>query len=114
MSLLSASDKILTDDVKDVSKETPIDHKKISVENVDHKVSDKTELDALLKQVLGGNNKKELNSTDNKIVTPDDKLGNIKVDRPIIEPVKPSTEATNQALKANIEPKGKPTVEVEG
>lgn len=113
MSLLSASDKILTDDVKGVSKETPIDHKKISVENVDHKVSEKTELDALLKQVLGGN-KKELDSTDNKIVTPDDKLGNIKVDRPIIEPVKPSTEATNQALTANIEPKGKPTVEVEG
>jgi len=108
MSLLSASDKILTGDLKGVSKETPIDHKKLSKENVDYTVSEKTELDALLKQVLGGNNKKEL---ENKIVAPDDKLGNIKIHRPIIEPVKPSTEAKSQALTANIESKVKPTIE---
>ena len=110
MSLLSASDKILNDDVKSDSKETPIDNKKISTANVDHKISEKTELDALLKQVLGESNKEKSESPHDKIGAPDDKYGNIKVDRPIKGLPDSSIERTNPAPIANVESKVKPSI----
>ncbi|MFT5294166.1 MAG: flagellar hook-length control protein FliK [Colwellia sp.] len=75
MSLLSASANILNDDVKGDSKGTLIDNKKLSTANVDHKISEKTELDALLKQVLGESNKEKSRSPHDKIGAPDDKIG---------------------------------------
>lgn len=111
MSLLSAADKILNDDIKGNSTVTQIDNKKLSTANVDHKLQEKTELDALLKKVLGGNDKEKADNIHDKIGAADDKFGNIKIDRPIIEPTKASTAITNQALISNVEFKVKPIID---
>jgi flagellar hook-length control protein FliK len=104
MSLLSASDKILNDDVKSDSTVTLSDNKKLSTEHVERKLPEKTELDALLKQVLGGNDKE-------KAEIADDKSGKIKVDKRLTEQLKTPAEVTNQALIAKVDAKVKPTIE---
>jgi len=74
MSFLSASQKILTGDVKSDSANTPqVNEKKLTVDSgTEHK--EITELDLLLKQVLGVSNKdKSAKTTDNSTESNDDK-----------------------------------------
>ena len=97
MSLLSASDKILKDDVKSDSTVTSNDNIKLPTAHVERKIPEKTELDALLKQVLGGNNKAKTETS--KAETSDDSSGQIKADKRSTEQMKVPTEVTNQELK---------------
>jgi len=85
MSLLSASQKILNDEVESDSTVTPNNNKKLSIENVEHKRQEKTALDVLLKQV--------------------------KVDKSLTEQVKPPTEVTNEALISKVVSTVHPTIE---
>jgi flagellar hook-length control protein FliK len=57
MSFLSASQKILSDGVKGENTVTPINNEKLSTLESVGKQQEKTELEVLLKQVLGGNDK---------------------------------------------------------
>jgi flagellar hook-length control protein FliK len=99
MSLLSASDKILKDDVKSDSTVTPNNSKKLSRENVEHNFQEKTELDVLLKQVLGGNKEKKSEVT--KEIPTQVKLDKslteqVKVDKSLTEQVKVDKSLTEQ------------------
>ncbi|NQZ86980.1 MAG: flagellar hook-length control protein FliK [Colwellia sp.] len=112
MSLLSASDKILNDDVKSDSTVTSNDNIKLPTAHVERKIPEKTELDALLKQVLGGNNKAKTETS--KAETSDDSSGQIKADKRSTEQMKVPTEVTNQALITKVESNVKSSIEVEG
>lgn len=104
MSLLSASDKILKDNIKSAGTVTPDNNKKLSTENIEHKRQEKTELDVLLKQVLGGNKEEKSQVTK-------DNTTQVKVDKSLTEQVKPPTELTNEALISKVVSTVNPTIE---
>jgi len=64
MSFLSASQKILSSDVENVNTATTASSKNTSADGIDNKSHQKSEIDALLKQVLGVHNQPKVKQVD--------------------------------------------------
>jgi flagellar hook-length control protein FliK len=97
MSFLSASQKILKNEVKIESTVTTLNNEKLSLVKGDIKQINKTEIDSHLKQVLSGKNKTETAENDSTQAKVDKSLTEqIKVDKSLTEQVKVDKSLTEQ------------------
>jgi flagellar hook-length control protein FliK len=104
MSFLSASQKILSDGVKGENTVTPINNEKLSTLESAGKQQEKTELEVLLKQVLGGNDKV-------KTETIEDNSVKSNTDKNVAEQLKVQVASKSAALINKTDAQSLPIVE---
>jgi flagellar hook-length control protein FliK len=104
MSFLSASQKILSDGVKGENTVTPKTNEKLSTLESAGKQQDKTELEVLLKQVLGGNDKV-------KTGTIEDDSVKSNTDKNVAEQLKMQVASKSAALINKADAQSTPVVE---
>jgi flagellar hook-length control protein FliK len=118
MSLLSASQKILNENVKNESAIKIENNEKLPLPDSGTKQKEATELDILLKQVLGRSNKDQADKTEDKSPQikadkTEDNSPQIKADKSLKEEVKPQATIANETTVKKVESISKPSLESE-
>jgi flagellar hook-length control protein FliK len=114
MSLLSASQKILNGDVKNEAIIPPVTSEKSSTVEGVNKQKENTELDALLKQVLGGNNKVKTETDEaNSAETTANSSAELKVNKNLTEQLNTQAAIKSDGAIKKVDPQSKPLVAVD-
>ncbi|WP_170246332.1 flagellar hook-length control protein FliK [Colwellia hornerae] len=103
MSLLSASQQILNDDVKSDRAIPSQLNDKSSIVAAGNSQQEKTQLEAMLKQVLGGNTKEQITTTD-------DNSARVSAEPALAKSLKVPLVANNETLLKKVELAGEPKV----